>query len=131
MAHNLVNGLITPDGTYIESRHRHDFVRHTDTNGKVYCVDGGLDYRRYVGDIKDCQIINITTDHPHSTIREYFRWGSYGKDGTADLKLIKLKDMEEGHIGNLISYLIKRKMDYLVPVFKKELEYRKFYNKED
>ena len=34
----LRNALKTPDGTVITSRHRHDYVTHTDTNGKEYIL---------------------------------------------------------------------------------------------
>ena len=43
------NAIKTPDGTIIESKHRHDFVCHKDKNGNTYCVDGGLDYLKRIG----------------------------------------------------------------------------------
>ena len=36
----------TPDGTILESKHRHDYVTHLDANGKEYMLDGGLAYVR-------------------------------------------------------------------------------------
>lgn len=40
------NRLQTPDGKILESVHRHDYVSHRDDNGKLYFLDGGLDYAR-------------------------------------------------------------------------------------
>ena len=42
----LNSRMRTPDGTILESKHRHDYVTHTDANGKEYMLDGGLDYVR-------------------------------------------------------------------------------------
>jgi hypothetical protein len=38
----VANRIRTPDGTILESKHRHDYVTYTDANGKQYMVDGGL-----------------------------------------------------------------------------------------
>ena len=40
------NKLRTPDGTILQSFHRHDYVTHIDANGEKYMVDGGLSYPR-------------------------------------------------------------------------------------
>jgi hypothetical protein len=40
------NRLQTPDGKILESVHRNDHVSHRDDNGKLYFLDGGLDYAR-------------------------------------------------------------------------------------
>jgi len=40
------NRLQTPDGKILESISTHDYVEHRDDNGKLYFLDGGLDYAR-------------------------------------------------------------------------------------
>lgn len=67
------NALITPDGTVIESRHRHDYVTHVDANGKTYMVDGGLDYQRRSmhGDEVD---VSLFDTEPHHIQRCILNW---------------------------------------------------------
>ena len=42
----LSSRMKTPDGTILESINRHDYVTHTDANGKEYMLDGGCEYVR-------------------------------------------------------------------------------------
>lgn len=96
----LRNSLRCPDGTELISRHRHDYVEHTDANGKVYMVDGGTDYlkRSANGDEIDTSIVVSDTDYKENIVRENLMWGTYGKYGTGPLRYVALKDMETEHI---------------------------------
>ena len=120
----IKNSMITPDGTEIISKYKHDFLCHTDANGKTYCVDGGHDYLRRVGDIEDCIDTSITTDNKHEDIRSAFQWTSYGKDGKSKAKLTFLKDLDIEHIKAIILTQTHLSVE-LLTVFKNELKYRK------
>ena len=115
------NALQTPDGTIIESRGRHDYVTHTDANGKTYMVDGGLGYirRSANGDEIDMSLYN---DQPHEVQREVLTWGTYGIDGVHPLKYKTIADMDTGHLEAVVG------MSGVCPVrrkcMQKELEFR-------
>ena len=91
------NRLRTPDGTILESRHRHDYKEYLDANGKTYMLDGGLSYVRSSLN-GDEEHLTVTTSSPHELIREYTLWGTYGKDGNQPLEYKQLKDMDTAHI---------------------------------
>ena len=118
------NSMTTPDGTELISKHRHDFNCHLDANGKTYCVDGGNEYIRRVGDAGDCEDTSLTTDDPHDVIRCAFEWTSYGIDGKGKPTVTLLKDLEPDHIEAIIetqTHLPQEHKD----MFNTELEYRK------
>ena len=93
------NRIRTPDGTILESMHRHDYVTYTDANGLEYMVDGGLDYlRRNLHDDAPYEELSVYADDPHELIREVFKWGTRGKDGNQPLKYVPLKDLTSDHI---------------------------------
>jgi len=94
----LVSGMITPDGTVLYSRHRHDYKEHTDANGEWYMIDGGVDYVKSSVNNFRAQYISLTTESSHMEIREHFGWGTYGKDGKEPLHEVILKNMETVHI---------------------------------
>jgi hypothetical protein len=93
----IYNGLQTPDGTVIESVHRHDYQTHTDANGKEYVIDGGFDYVRR-SNHGDEKLLTVTIDDDHETVREHMKWGTRGPKGDQPLKYVKLKDMDTDHI---------------------------------
>jgi hypothetical protein len=95
----VANRIRTPDGTILESRHRHDYVTYVDANGKEYMVDGGLDYlRRNVHDDAPYEELSVYDDAPYALIREVFKWGTRGKGGRQPLTFVPLKDLTNDHI---------------------------------
>ncbi|CAB4222383.1 hypothetical protein UFOVP1655_91 [uncultured Caudovirales phage] len=123
MRNLLVNAIITPDGTRLESRHRHDYQTHIDANGDEYMIDGGLDYvRRSIN--KEPAIDDfVHDDDTHEVIRESFKWGTYGKKGDQPLVLIPLKSLDTEHIEAILETQTHLK-SHIVKVFEDELEYR-------
>ncbi len=95
----ISNRIRTPDGTILESRHRHDYVTYVDKNGKEYMVDGGLEYlRRNVHDDAPYEELSVYDDAPYALIREVFKWGTRGKGGRQPLTFVPLKDLTNDHI---------------------------------
>ena len=93
------NRIRTPDGTILESMHRHDYVTYLDANGKEYMVDGGLEYlRRIVHDDAPYEELSVYDDAPYALIREVFKWGTRGKGGKQPLTYVPLKDLTTEHI---------------------------------
>lgn len=102
----LRNSLLTPDGTEIISRHRHDYVEYTDANGKTYMVDGGTDYlkRSANGDEIDTSIVVADTDYKENIVRENLMWGTYGKDGNGPVQWVALKDVDTQNIEAMLRH---------------------------
>ena len=125
MSDLIYNAIRTPDGTILESRSVHDFVGHTDANGKFYAVDGGLEYPRRCGDM-DYEELSLTLEDEFSKIRDTLQWGTTGKAGKArnrPLKKVKIKDLDTKHILSILD------LRYLGSKFRivleKELEFMK------
>lgn len=120
----LANRLITPDGTILESFNRHDYKGHNDTvTGEYYFTDGGLEYiRRSVNKVPGVDD-SVYSDDPHWGIREYFRWGTRGVDGTEPLHYVKLKDLTKDHIEAILRTQT-HVPDYIQKVLRDELKYR-------
>lgn len=122
MTQTIASFLITPDGTKLQSFHRHDYKTHTDKNGEEYMIDGGLDYVRTSMNKHPAVYHTITMDDPHHLRREHFHWGSYGKQGNEPLRWIALKDMETDHIKAVL--IIKPSESWLAQLLNDELKYR-------
>ena len=119
----VYNAIITPDGTILESRNRHDYVTHLDANGEEYMNDGGTSYIRRNKNVEEYTDITLYSDSPHEKIRECITWGTYGIKGDQPLNFIKLKDMETDHIKNILSSLSHIE-NWRRNIFENELKYR-------
>jgi len=113
---NLIrNALQTPDGTILESTHRHDYKTYTDANGKEYMVDGGLSYlRRSIHE--DQKDISLYDNEPHEVQASVLKWGTYGINGDQPLSFISISDMDIDHIVNVLG------MGNISPAHKKCME---------
>ena len=118
------NRIRTPDGTILESMHRHDYVSYTDANGKEYMVDGGLDYlRRNIHDDAPYEDLSLYCYSDHEVVREAFKWGTRGIDGKQPLTWLVLKDMATDHIEAILETQIGLR-DHIRQVFVNELNFR-------
>lgn len=72
MKHELVySALVTPDGTVLESLHRHDYRDHYDEKTqRRYMIDGGLDYVRRSA-WGDEEMIRVYSTEPFEKVRQY------------------------------------------------------------
>lgn len=123
MSNIIYNAIKTPDGTILESESRWDYKEYEDTvSGKIYIVDGGLDYfrRSAHGDEVD---LSVTLDDGHDVVREVLTWGTYGKNGDEPYRRVKLKDMSLEHIHACLDTQTNMYPQYRTAM-KNELEFR-------
>jgi hypothetical protein len=120
----LVNAIITPDGTLLESLHRHDYRSHIDANGESYFIDGGLDYVRRSLNHQPALDACVYNDSGHEVIRNRFKWGTRGKDGKSPLTWVELREMSDDHIKAILKTQ-QHISDTIRKVFVDELTYRK------
>jgi len=120
----LYNCILTPDGTALVSRHRHDYVSYVDDNKETYVNDGGLDYLRRSVNKEPYIDMSIYDTDDFETIRFYFERCGYGKNGDEPLHYTKLKDMSDDHIQAVIDYETERGGKF-IEIYKKEQKYRK------
>lgn len=95
----IVQKIKTPDGTILESRHRHDFRTHFDTvSNELYMVDGGLDYSRRSINNVPAEEMSVYLEDGIEVVRDAVTWGTRGKAGRAPVRLVKLSEMSDKHI---------------------------------
>jgi hypothetical protein len=101
----IYNAIQTPDGTILESHHRHECVSHVDENGFKYFVDGGLAYCR-IGCAQAAPAPKILSKSlPSCPLNEAVRlpiWGTFGKRGEEKLKYVAIADMDTEHIQKVL-----------------------------
>jgi hypothetical protein len=123
----LVNAIITPDGTRLESLHRHDYKSYVDANGETYSVDGGLEYVRRSVNKEAAQDASVYSSDSHATIREVFKWGTYGKSGKEKFHRKTLASLDDEHIEAILATQ-KQLNETIRKVFRDEIDYRKTAN---
>lgn len=124
--HLVANRWECPDGTILQSKHRHDFVEYVDEQGNYYCCDGGTGYYiRTSGNLIDrC----IRSTDPFELQREFFMWGSYGKDdGKQDKKYIPLRELTDLHLNAILETQEHIRGTYVEVLMLAEVEYRKVH----
>ena len=97
----LANRIVTPDGTMLHSKHRHDCVMYVDDNGETYMVDGGIDYCRGIINKEPAKDACVYSDEPHEIIRDVFCWGTRGKGGRDPVQFKPISTLSNQHIHNI------------------------------
>ena len=127
----VCNAILTPDGTYLRSYHRHDYKEHTDKiTGELYMTDGGTEYiRRSVNNVK-AQDLDVFSTDPFESIRKAFVWKSYGKNGELFPNGVKtpLCMISDPHLDSIIETQVLVMHSIAGEWFRSEKQYRKLYN---
>lgn len=119
MKHIVYSALQTPDGTIIESKHRHDYVTHHDKNDKEYMIDGGHDELKWTSGHGDEKFILVYDDDPFEEVRKVFKW-------VCEKQYIKLMEITNDHLEALCNY--DPAPDWCKKLFKKEKQFRELAN---
>lgn len=119
----LLNRWMTPDGTILTSRFTHDFVQHVDENGELYYVDGGNEhYIRLSLNKEPMKSLCVRESSSFWDRRNGCEWGTRGEDGKQELKYIKVIDMSDDHLKEVLGYITDgHKFE---ATMREELEYR-------
>lgn len=124
----ICNAIMTPDGTYLRSYHRHDYKEHVDkVSGETYMVDGGTAYIRRSINTTPATVMDVYLSDPFEKIRQAFVWKSYGKNGEHIPHgiYLTLHAMDTDHIHAILDTQHQIKDTYVEELMVKELAYRK------
>lgn len=107
-----------------------DIIESYDIHDFKYCkcnktaVDGGTDYIRRIGD--KYTEMSLYSNNKFSILREHITRGGRGINGDEPLKYVKLSEINDNWLINLIDYETRlRPYNIYLPLYKIELEYRK------
>ena len=118
----IKNSIRTPDGTVLESRHRHDYKSHKDKNNEIYTNDGGLSYFKRSVNKETYEDLSLYSTDSFEKLREGIEWGTFGKNGDEELHYKSISNMSSNHIKSILSQY--KLADYLKELFEKEMAYR-------
>jgi len=124
----ISNAILTPDGTYLRSYHRHDYKEHLDkVSGETYIVDGGNEYLRRSLNTTPATDCTVYLSDSFEIIRQAFVWKSYGKNGEhiPHGVYIFLYAMDTSHVHAILETQKQIKGTYVEDLMKQELTYRK------
>jgi hypothetical protein len=116
--------------TVLTSKHRHDMVGCKCPQDDRLWIDGGTDYKRVVGNIKNHIPMGIDSTAHHGILREFVLRGGYGKDGKGEYVTTLLSEMSDDYLENLIKY-IENEEEYsskYYSVYLSEKDYRRQHN---
>jgi hypothetical protein len=118
----IKNSIMTPDGTILTSRHRHDYQFHKDTNSEIYVNDGGIDYLKRSINKEPYIDLSLYSDDPFEKLREGIEWATFGKNGNETLHYKSISNMSTNHIKAIL--LNCKVADYMKELFEKEISHR-------
>ena len=84
----------------------HDYKDNIDDENNYVMIDGGFEYNRYSGELKEDEIKNLMSD-----IREQFTWGQNYNENNIKLPKTEyklLKDLTTSHISGILRYFTER-----------------------
>jgi hypothetical protein len=128
--------LITPKGTMLHSKHRHDYVT-LEEDGHFFMIDGGNEYVRYSKPegLEGADLFTVHSDDKHEIIREFMKWGkNYDKDMNRlpETEWVLLKEITDDHLDGILTYLDETgRLPQYVLIFKTEREFRKTLNNDN
>lgn len=116
----------TPDGWKGEGIVGYDVLEHKDSvTGHTYTAQSsGCEFNWATNpDNKATIKFNCMCPYDHEFNREHARWGTRGKSGEEQLKILKVKEISNNHLKNIITHLAATTERFAF-IIKAELEYR-------